>query len=111
MAKLTKKQKAQADSVNRDKFYGVDEAIALVKKNATAKFDETVEIALNLGVDPRHADQMVRGVVNLPKGSGKPGSTFCVCALNALQNSMMFRPRCPSAGPIGGEGFALPAGT
>ena len=71
MAKLTKKQKAMADSVDREKFYGVDEAIALVKKNATAKFDETVEVAMNLGVDPRHADQMVRGVVNLPKGTGK----------------------------------------
>lgn len=67
----SKKQKAQAESLNRDKFYGVDEAIALVKKNATAKFDETVELALNLGVDPRHADQMVRGIVNLPKGTGK----------------------------------------
>jgi large subunit ribosomal protein L1 len=71
MAKLTKKQKAQAGSVDREKFYTPDEALALVKKNATAKFDETVEVALNLGVDPRHADQMVRGVVNLPKGSGK----------------------------------------
>ena len=71
MAKLTKKQKAQVGSVDREKFYAVDEALALVKKNATSKFDETVEIALNLGVDPRHADQMVRGVVNLPKGSGK----------------------------------------
>ena len=71
MAKLTKKQKAQAGSVDREKFYAVDEALALVKKNATSKFDETIEIALNLGVDPRHADQMVRGVVNLPKGSGK----------------------------------------
>ena len=71
MAKLTKKQKAQAGSVDREKFYAVDEAIALVKANATAKFDETVEVALNLGVDPRHADQMVRGVVNLPKGTGK----------------------------------------
>ena len=49
----------------------MDEAIAIVKKNATTKFDETVEVALNLGVDPRHADQMVRGVVNLPKGTGK----------------------------------------
>jgi large subunit ribosomal protein L1 len=49
----------------------VDEAISLVKSNATAKFDETVEVALNLGVDPRHADQMVRGVVNLPRGTGK----------------------------------------
>jgi len=71
MAKLTKKQKAQAPSVDREKHYGVDEAIGLVKANATAKFDETVEVALNLGVDPRHADQMVRGVVSLPKGTGK----------------------------------------
>jgi large subunit ribosomal protein L1 len=70
MAKQSKRQKALAP-VEREKFYGVDEAIALVKSNATAKFDETVEVALNLGVDPRHADQMVRGVVNLPKGSGK----------------------------------------
>ncbi len=71
MAKLSKKQKAQEGTVDRNRFYPVDEALAIVKKNATSKFDETVEIALNLGVDPRHADQMVRGVVNLPKGSGK----------------------------------------
>src|SRR5574338_847602 len=71
MTKQTKKQKAQAGSVDREKFYPVDEALALVKQNATSKFDETVEVALNLGVDPRHADQMVRGVVNLPKGTGK----------------------------------------
>jgi large subunit ribosomal protein L1 len=71
MAKLTKKQKAQAPTVDREKLYGVEEAIGLVKTNATSKFDETVEIALNLGVDPRHADQMVRGVVSLPKGTGK----------------------------------------
>jgi large subunit ribosomal protein L1 len=70
MAKLTKRQKALS-AVDRDRFYGVDEAISLVKGNATAKFDETVEVALNLGVDPRHADQMVRGVVSLPKGTGK----------------------------------------
>jgi large subunit ribosomal protein L1 len=70
MAKLSKRQKALS-AVDRDKFYGVDEALSLVKGNATAKFDETVEVALNLGVDPRHADQMVRGVVNLPKGTGK----------------------------------------
>ena len=71
MAKLTKKQKAQEGTVDRNRFYPVDEAISIVKKNATSKFDETVEVALNLGVDPRHADQMVRGVVNLPKGTGK----------------------------------------
>jgi large subunit ribosomal protein L1 len=71
MAKLTKKQKSQADQVDREKLYGVDEAISLAKTLATAKFDESIEVALNLGVDPRHADQMVRGVVNLPKGTGK----------------------------------------
>ena len=71
MAKLTKKQKAQGPTVDREKLYSVDEAIALAKKNATAKFDETIEVALNLGVDPRHADQMVRGVVTLPAGTGK----------------------------------------
>jgi len=71
MAKLSKKQKNQASSVDANKLYGVDEAIALAKQNATAKFDETIEVALNLGVDPRHADQMVRGVVTLPKGTGK----------------------------------------
>jgi large subunit ribosomal protein L1 len=69
MAKLTKKQKTW--TVDADKLHGVDEAIAIVKANATSKFDETVEVALNLGVDPRHADQMVRGVVTLPKGTGK----------------------------------------
>ena len=71
MAKLSKKQKAQAPTVDREKLYGVDEALKLVKSNATAKFDETIEVALNLGVDPRHADQMVRGVVTLPAGTGK----------------------------------------
>src|ERR671929_104660 len=70
MAKQSKREQ-KFSAVDRDKFYAVDEAIALVKSNATAKFDETVEVALNLGVDPRHADQMVRGVVNLPKGTGK----------------------------------------
>ena len=71
MAKLSKKQKNQAASVDRDKLYDVDAAIKLAKTNATSKFDETIEVALNLGVDPRHADQMVRGVVTLPKGTGK----------------------------------------
>ena len=70
MAKLSKRQKAMAD-IDRNRFYGVDEAIGIVKSNATAKFDETIEVAMNLGVDPRHADQMVRGVVSLPKGTGK----------------------------------------
>ena len=71
MAKLSKKQKTQLGSVDANKLYGVDEAIKLARTNATSKFDETIEVALNLGVDPRHADQMVRGVVTLPKGTGK----------------------------------------
>ena len=56
---------------SRTKLYGLDEAVKLVKERANAKFDETVEVAMNLGVDPRHADQMVRGVCNLPNGSGR----------------------------------------
>ena len=67
MAKETKKLKAMAGKVDSEKNYGVDEAIALVRSLATAKFDETIEVALNLGVDRVTADQMVRGVVNLPR--------------------------------------------
>jgi large subunit ribosomal protein L1 len=59
------------EGVERTKLYKVEDAVKLVKERATAKFDETVEIALNLGVDPKHADQMVRGVVNLPNGTGR----------------------------------------
>jgi large subunit ribosomal protein L1 len=70
MAKLTKKAKTFA-VVDREKLHGIDEAIAIAKSNATSKFDETIEVALALGVDPRHADQMVRGVVTLPSGTGK----------------------------------------
>jgi large subunit ribosomal protein L1 len=70
MAKLTKRAKVHA-LVDREKLHGIDEAIAIAKANATSKFDESIEVALALGVDPRHADQMVRGVVTLPKGTGK----------------------------------------
>jgi large subunit ribosomal protein L1 len=70
MTRQSKRQKAQTE-IDRNRFYGVDEAIGIVKGNATAKFDETIEVAMNLAVDPRHADQMVRGVVSLPKGTGK----------------------------------------
>ncbi len=66
-----KRIRAARETVNVDKLYGVDEAVSLVKSNAKAKFDETIEIAVNLGVDPKYADQMVRGVVNLPSGTGK----------------------------------------
>tara|TARA_R110002020_G_scaffold384251_1_gene595237 strand:+ start:1441 stop:2127 length:687 start_codon:yes stop_codon:yes gene_type:complete len=65
--KLTKSR----EGIDRNKLYKLDEAVKMVKSRATAKFDETIEVAINLGVDPRHADQMVRGVVTLPNGTGK----------------------------------------
>ena len=71
MAKLAKRTAAVREGIDRKKLYELGEALKLVKERATAKFDETVEVALNLGVDPRHADQMVRGVVSLPNGTGK----------------------------------------
>ncbi|WP_428548150.1 50S ribosomal protein L1 [Profundibacter sp.] len=71
MAKLGKRIKAAREAFAGKENLSVEEAVALVKANATAKFDETVEIAMNLGVDPRHADQMVRGVIGLPNGTGK----------------------------------------
>ncbi|HKK84552.1 MAG TPA: 50S ribosomal protein L1 [Roseovarius sp.] len=71
MAKLGKRTRAAREAVNGKENLSVEEAVSLVKSNANAKFDETVEISLNLGVDPRHADQMVRGVVGLPNGTGK----------------------------------------
>lgn len=71
MAKIAKKKAAARAAFEGKSYLPVEEAVALVKANATARFDETVEIAMNLGVDPRHADQMVRGVVRLPNGTGK----------------------------------------
>jgi large subunit ribosomal protein L1 len=71
MAKQGKRLKAIYASIDRDALLPLAQAISLVKANAKAKFDETVEISMNLGIDPRHADQMVRGVVGLPNGTGK----------------------------------------
>ena len=71
MAKIAKRVKKMREGVDPAKLYALDEAVKMLKERATAKFDETVEVAMNLGVDPRHADQMVRGVVSLPKGTGK----------------------------------------
>jgi large subunit ribosomal protein L1 len=71
MAKVGKRLRAAREQIDRKRTYALDEALNLVKTCAHAKFDETVEVALNLGVDPRHADQMVRGTVNLPHGTGK----------------------------------------
>jgi large subunit ribosomal protein L1 len=69
--KRSKAYRAAAESVDETQLYSPEAALALVKKNSSAKFDETVEVAMRLGVDPRKADQMVRGTVNLPNGTGK----------------------------------------
>ena len=71
MANIGKRLTKAREGIDRKKLYGLDEAVKMIKSRAAAKFDETVEIAMNLGVDPRHADQMVRGVVNLPNGTGR----------------------------------------
>ena len=71
MSSNGKRINAAREGIDRIKLYGVEDAVKMVKERASAKFDETVEIAMNLGVDPRHADQMVRGVCNLPNGSGR----------------------------------------
>ncbi|MBL8791217.1 MAG: 50S ribosomal protein L1 [Rhizobiales bacterium] len=71
MAKLPKRMQKSHAGIEAGKSYGLDEAVKLVKERAIAKFDETIEVSMNLGVDPRHADQMVRGVCNLPNGSGR----------------------------------------
>ena len=71
MSKPGKRFRAATETYEQDKLYGIEEAVKLIKDAAKAKFDETIEVAMNLGVDPRHADQMVRGVCALPHGSGR----------------------------------------
>ncbi|MEM5473180.1 50S ribosomal protein L1 [Hoeflea sp. AS60] len=71
MAKIAKRMQKVNEGVDRDKQYSLGEAVSMIKERAVAKFDETIEVSMNLGVDPRHADQMVRGVVNLPNGTGR----------------------------------------
>src|SRR5215475_7670784 len=71
MAKHGKRLRKAYEAIDRDAFYPVDAAVKLIKERAKAKFDETVEVAMNLGIDPRHADQNVRGVIMLPHGTGK----------------------------------------
>ena len=71
MAKLSKKRKAILEAVDRKKEYGIDEAVKLVKDNATCKFDETIDIVMNLGLDPKQSDQQIRGMVPMPNGTGK----------------------------------------
>ena len=71
MSRIGKRTTKSREGIDPAKSYSLDEAVKLVKSRATAKFDETIEVAMNLGVDPRHADQMVRGVVSLPNGTGR----------------------------------------
>jgi len=71
MARKGKRYTAALENIDRDSFYTIEAAVDILKGNAKTKFDETIEVALNLGVDPRHADQMVRGTVSLPHGTGK----------------------------------------
>ena len=71
MAKSGKRMAGALGLIDRSKQYEIAEGVKLVKENAKAKFDETIELSMNLGVDPRHADQMVRGVVSLPNGTGR----------------------------------------
>lgn len=76
MAKVAKRLQKIREGVDTNKLYALADAVSMVKERAVAKFDETIEISMNLGVDPRYADQMVRGVVNLPNGTGR---TVCCC--------------------------------
>jgi len=71
MAKIAKRVAKSREGIDPNKAYGLGEALKLLKDRSAVKFDETIEVAMNLGVDPRHADQMVRGVVNLPNGTGR----------------------------------------
>jgi large subunit ribosomal protein L1 len=71
MANIGKRNKTALEGVDREKLYSLGEAVKMVKERAKAKFDETIEVAMNLGIDPRHSDQMVRGVVSLPNGTGR----------------------------------------
>src|SRR5262249_31679571 len=82
-----KKYKAAVSQVDRSKLYSVDEAVELAKKVAFAKFDETVELGMTLGVDPRKADQMVRGTVVLPNGLGKSKRVVVIAAADKFQEA------------------------
>ena len=95
MANVGKRTAAARDAIGEKANVSVEEAVALVKGNATAKFDETIEIAMNLGVDTRHADQMVRGTVSLPNGTGKT-VRVAVC-LRAVPRPKRHRPLAPTS--------------
>jgi large subunit ribosomal protein L1 len=95
---MGKKYREAAKQIDRDRYYSVDEAVELTKKVAFAKFDETVELDMNLGVDPRKADQMVRGTVVLPHGLGKSKRVVVIAAAAKIQEA-----RDAGADEVGGD--------
>ena len=97
MSGLGKRTKKAREGVDREKLYPLSEAVKMVKDRAKAKFDETIEVAMNLGIDPRHADQMVRGVVNLPNGSGRS------VRVAVSRSSLSQRASCTSRWAAGGS--------
>ena len=101
MTNLGKRMANAKEAVGRDKQYALKEAVSLVKDTAGAKFDETVEIAGNLGVDPRHADQMVRGMVSLPNGTGRSVRVAVFCKDNNVEAA-----KEAGADIVGGEDLA-----
>src|SRR2546423_12320870 len=107
MAKNGKRLRTAYEAIDRDAFYGVEEAVKTIKERATAKFDETIELSMNLGIDPRHADQNVRGVIMLPHGTGK-NLRAAVFARGDKAKQAQER----GAAPVGGEDRAqkVPAG-
>src|SRR3982074_2856169 len=100
MAQTAKRTTAVREGVDRTKLYPLEEAVKMVKDRAKAKFDETIEVAMNLGGDPRHADQMVRGAVTLPNGSGR-SQRVAVFARGAKADEAR------AAGAAGGRGEDL----
>src|ERR1700716_1176650 len=92
------------EGIDPAKAYSLDDAVKLVKERAKAKFDETVEIAMNLGVDPRHADQMVRGVVNLPNGTGRSQRVAVFARGAKADEARAAGARAVGAGGAGGAG-------
>ena len=101
MTKLGKRMENAKKSVDRERQYALEEAVSLVKSNAVARFDETVEVAVNLGVDPRHADQMVRGMVSLPNGTGRSIRVAVFCKDENIEVA-----KEAGADVIGGENLA-----
>ena len=87
MARSSKRKKTYLEKIDSEKLYSIDEALALIKEAATAKFDETVEVAINLGVDPRKSDQVVRGSSVLPSGTGKSVKVAVFCQGDAVEQA------------------------